>query len=367
MSTYTTQPGEPQTYYYQPPPTNALGIAGFIVSLSGMVTCLGLICPIGLVLSLIALTKSPRGYAIAGSIIGVLGSVLGVLTTLVLTGVIGSGLFGNSYYSYTSSEIDSASYDIDAHYQNNQDILPDQATGQTLIASYYDEWGTALRYEPTANSATDYTITSAGPDAAFGTGDDIVHFYTAQSQTDLAMEYAGWEIDDYMSRYSKLPNAAQGTALIQSELDSWGNALAYAPVSGSAQDYTLTSAGPDGQFGNADDITRQFTTYQQYGNPLPPDVAVDLDQDKIDAAFELAANQIVKSFPIGAALPTEEQVREQAGELLDPWLTPMKYAPTDNPPYYNLHSAGPDQQWGTEDDQTRSYYFAPAGETDGPL
>ena len=55
MSSYPTQPGQPQTYFYQPPPTNALGVAGFVVSLSGMIVCLGLIiCPIGMVLSLIA-------------------------------------------------------------------------------------------------------------------------------------------------------------------------------------------------------------------------------------------------------------------------------------------------------------------------
>jgi hypothetical protein len=367
MSTYPTQPGQPQTYYYEPPPTNALGIAGFVVSLSGLIVCLGLTCPIGLVLSVIALTKSPRGYAIAGSIIGALGSVLGVLTVLVFTGVINAGLFGNPYYSYTANEIDSASHDIDNHFRNNKDTLPDQATGDATISFYADEWGGSLKYEPTPGSTADYTITSAGPDGVFNTSDDIVQFYTAESQTDLAMQYASWEIDEYVSNQGKLPSATQGTRLIRSEQDTWGNALEYAPIAGSAQDYNLTSAGPDGQFATADDITQQFSTYQYYNQTLPPDIAIDVEQDNIDDAFELAAQSIVKSFPVGAALPSEQQVNEKVSGLVDAWLTPMRYEPTDNPPYYNLHSAGPDKQWGTDDDQTRSYYFAPSGETDGPI
>ena len=63
----------------QPPPmpqTNGLGVAGFIVSLVGMVLCFGLICPIGAILSGIALIWKPRGFALAGLILGVLGSVL---------------------------------------------------------------------------------------------------------------------------------------------------------------------------------------------------------------------------------------------------------------------------------------------------
>ena len=367
MSTYPTQPGQPQSYQYVPPPTNGLGIAGFVVSLSGMIVCLGILCPIGLILSLVALTKAPRGYAIAGSIVGALGSVLGVLTALVFTGIIGTGLFGNPYYSYTANEIDNASYNIDSHFRNNQDTLPNQAMGNTLIASYYDEWGNNLQYEPTTSSTADYTISSPGPDGVFKTSDDIVHYYTAESQTDLAMESAGWEIDDFMNRHGKLPSAAQGTGLIQSDLDTWGNALQYAPVAGSTQDYSLTSAGPDGQFATADDITQQFATYQHFNQTPPPVLPDEVEPDKVEAAFELAADKIEKSFPIQSPLPNAEQVSQQAGVLIDAWLTPMRFEPTDNPPYYNLHSAGPDQQWGTDDDLTRGYYFAPSGEADGPL
>ena len=287
MSNYPIQPGSPQAYYYQPPPTNALGIAGFVVSLSGMVVCLGLICPIGLILSLIALAKAPRGYAIAGCIVGVLGSILGVLTVLVVSGTIGNGLFNLNYYgqSQTSYTLDMASNDIDIHFNNNQDTLPDEPAGNAMIASYTDEWGNSLKYLPTPGSIQDYTITSAGPDGLHGTGDDMTQFYTAYS---------------------------------------WANP-------------------------------------QVQASPID-----EIDDQDIDAAFNFAAKKIVQAFPPDTALPTQALVDLTVDELVDAWLTPMKYTPTDNPPWYHLKSAGPDKAWGTGDDLTRSFYFSPTGEADSP-
>ena len=270
MSNIPTQPGQPQTYYYQPQPTNALGIAGFVVALSGLVVTFGLISPIGLVLSLIALTKSPRGYAIAGSIIGVLGSILGTLTVLVMAGVIATGLFDSSYYygnSQTSYTIDDASDEIDIHFRDNNDTLPDGPTGNQLIASYQDEWSYNLYYEPTAGSATDYTITSMGPDGVMQTADDIVQYYTAVTATAQAFEDGSWEIDDFYSDNGRLPTATQGTSLISTEVDSWGNALRYNISPNSNQDYILTSAGPDGQFDSPDDIMQTYTGYNSFASP----------------------------------------------------------------------------------------------------
>ena len=85
----------------------------------------------------------------------------------------------------------------------------------------------------------------------------------------------------------------------------------------------------------------------------------------VDAAFDLAAKKMIESFPAGSPLPQPDQVFENTGELVDAWLTPMKYSPTDNPPIYHLKSAGPDKQWDTNDDLTRSFYFTPTGESDG--
>ena len=69
-------------------PSNGLGIAGFIVSLVGIVGSCGLLCPVGLLMSIIAMRREPRGFAIAGLIIGLLGSlwIFIALGFIILTG-----------------------------------------------------------------------------------------------------------------------------------------------------------------------------------------------------------------------------------------------------------------------------------------
>lgn len=275
----------PPTYIYTPPPGNPIGFAGFVVSLTGMVACLGLICPIGLLLSLFALVKSPRGYAIAGSILGVFGSILCTLTVLVASGAIGAGLFAdpNQTHSQTSQTIDSASVSIDKHFTTKNLSLPDANEGNLLIAFHSDEWGNQLLYTPAQGSTTRYTITSAGPDGMYQTSDDIAQTYNA-----------------------------------------------------------LNAVAPS----NRGDV---------------------IEPADIDEAFEFAARTIAKAFPPDASVPTPEQIELQAGTLYDAWHTPMKIRRAHNPSNYNLDSAGPDKQWNTDDDITRTFPFVPNGQTDGPL
>ena len=71
-------------YQQAPPPSNGLGVAGFVLSLLGFLGTCGLLSPIGLILSLIALRKQPRGLAIAGVIIGAVGSLWFLVALLIL-------------------------------------------------------------------------------------------------------------------------------------------------------------------------------------------------------------------------------------------------------------------------------------------
>ena len=57
-----------------PPKENGLGIAGFIVSAIGIITC-GVLSIFGVILSAIGLGKEPKGMAIAGLILGLIGLV----------------------------------------------------------------------------------------------------------------------------------------------------------------------------------------------------------------------------------------------------------------------------------------------------
>lgn len=280
MSTYPTQPGQPQTPYYQAPPTNALGIAGFVVSLTGMVVCMGLISPIGLILSLIALTKSPRGFAVAGSIIGALGSLMGVLAVLIASGVIGGGLFSGAYFSMspTMQAIDDASYyGIDTHFSNNSSTLPDEPTGNALISGYYDEWGNSLKYEPTAGTTDQYTITSSGEDGVFGTLDDIVQYYTAYNWNSHSVAQPDFldepETEDIETAFgfaaekvnkafpfgtTTLPTGVQVKERAGQLFDTWNTPIKYSPRADGTNYFDLESAGPDRQWGTSDDIKRTY-------------------------------------------------------------------------------------------------------------
>jgi len=150
-----------------PPPrpsgTNGLGIAGFVVSLAGILTC-GVAFPIGFILSLVALRRHPRGLAIAGTVIGGLGTLaaIALVVLVVSTPEILDGF-------KTAITIAQAHAVIEEHRDEN-DALPGEEDGNALIEHLEDGWGNPLRYEVTGDG---YIIRSAGPDGEFGTRDDI--------------------------------------------------------------------------------------------------------------------------------------------------------------------------------------------------
>lgn len=264
---------------YAPPPTNGTAVTGFVISIVALVVSLGILSPIGLIVSLVGLGKAPRGFAIAGTIIGLIGSMVGVFALLVITGVIGRGwgLFNNPMH--TQFMLDSASFDIDYEYAINNNTLPSTIDGNNLISQYTDQWGTTIRYEPTPGTADEFDLISAGPDLKFGTGDDVSQHY-----------FAGMS-----------PGQPQ-----------WG---------------PQTNNEPDARM--------------------------------IDAAFERAAQRINNAYPAGSSLPDAAAGTSRISGNRDAWENPFQYAPTDNPPWYQLHSAGPDGVWYSADDIYRSYYFEP--------
>ncbi|MFN3168441.1 MAG: DUF4190 domain-containing protein [Phycisphaeraceae bacterium] len=283
MSSYPTPTQPPTTIGgYQPPPSNGLGIAGFVVSLTGLVVTGGFVCPLGVILSLVALRKQPRGFAVAGLITGLLGCALAALVVLAIAGVVGAGtafMQGFSGQINTSMTMDSASWDIDSHFANNQNTLPDQATGDAIVGVYVDDWGTALRYEPLANSTQDYRLRSAGTDQQFNTLDDIVQPYTAgmthgfahanpaqpfgdegpsDAQINHAFDQAARQIVTLYATDNALPDETAGNTTLQGVLDAWGTPFRYGKPPQDPTSYHLKSAGPDGQWLTKDDLTRTF-------------------------------------------------------------------------------------------------------------
>lgn len=143
------------------PPTprgNGMGVAGFVISLVGLVLTCCVLCPLGLIFSLVGLGKQPRGLAIAGAVIGGLGTLL-----LVLGLVFGIG------YGKTMIGVVEAAAKIESYKQEHHEY-PDDAEAERLLGDLKDGWDRPFRY---SRSGTQYHLSSAGPDGVFGSADDI--------------------------------------------------------------------------------------------------------------------------------------------------------------------------------------------------
>ena len=157
-------------------PTNALGLAGFVCSLIGVVTC-GLLAPLGLLLSLFGLTRPPRGLAAAGTVIGFLGCVLGIMAVYVGVNAFhaaqqGLEKLGEEIQAQAANIaiLQQARSEIEKH-KKEHGVYPSDEEGQALIDDLTDSWGTTLRYKKTDEDTID--VRSAGQDRSFDTADDL--------------------------------------------------------------------------------------------------------------------------------------------------------------------------------------------------
>ncbi|MEZ6318575.1 MAG: type II secretion system protein GspG [Phycisphaerales bacterium] len=168
-----------QTVVIHRAPSNGLGVAGFVISLLGLLMC-GLIAPLGMLLSFIAMFKKPNGLAIAGFIIGLIGSVW-ILVLVVLVGimgmaVVGAGVAGALGMSSLEVAIDQAmiAQQVDAYRQNNGHVPSTLGILGLDQETLDDPWGKPYRYAPDA-TGDGYSLSSDGPDGVEGTADDITY------------------------------------------------------------------------------------------------------------------------------------------------------------------------------------------------
>lgn len=173
MSQYAYDP------YVPAQQTNTLGIAGFICSLVGIFTG-GLLSPVGLIISLVAMGKQPRGFAIAGLILGILGTC-GGLIVLVLFGTAILAAIGIAVLAIALSETEKVEITSDMikiaaaveGYKEQNDYLP---AGLELLSldesTRRDPWGQQYRYVQ-LDPKEQFDLVSAGEDKAFDTDDDV--------------------------------------------------------------------------------------------------------------------------------------------------------------------------------------------------
>jgi hypothetical protein len=140
---------------------NVLGIVGFVLAF-----CLP---PLGLLLSIIAVFKAPRGFAIAGIFIGLIGTTIAAVVGLGFS-VAGKYMVNGVEFVIDTQQIRQAASTYAS--ANNGAAPPDLATLQLPTDTITDPWGQTYRFTPGESGA--WTLESAGIDGAWGSTDDIL-------------------------------------------------------------------------------------------------------------------------------------------------------------------------------------------------
>jgi hypothetical protein len=174
-------------------------VAGFVCSLCGVIGAFFppggfLLSLVGFVLSLIAMGRSPRGFAVAGVVLGFIG--MGCLSGLLLLGGFAALLAFFGIVAGAGAVAVAAQAQIDAvgdelrtmdvaivAYQEKHEAYPTNlgalvpeyltgvfGTGRSMLS---DPWGKPFVYR-VQNDGLGYTITSSGPDRTLGTADDKI-------------------------------------------------------------------------------------------------------------------------------------------------------------------------------------------------
>ena len=197
----------PQPNQIPPSPpiqSNGLGTAGFVVSLIGLLTC-GVLSIFGLGLSLFGLGKNPKGFAIAGTIMGLIGLVELVFVGLFVYNMVQAvGTFQTAILEdHTESMARQIANEVADEWDRSKE-LPNEAEGQVFAEGETDLFDSGFRYETDGKS---FTIRGAGADQMFDTEDDVTAgpFTSAQEVFDHVAEHEyddfgddGFEFDDEM-------------------------------------------------------------------------------------------------------------------------------------------------------------------------
>jgi len=169
---------------YQPQPavnqTNGLGLAGFIVSLVSLVGCGGILSPISLIMCLIALAKPPKGFAIAGLVLSLIGSLGFVLLFFVigigaLFAVLGLGI-AVAVMALVAAVGQNAAEIVESvqEYHEANGRVPASLVELGMSEDQLtDTWGNRFIYVP-GTDGDEFVLVSAGPDEEYGNSDDYV-------------------------------------------------------------------------------------------------------------------------------------------------------------------------------------------------
>jgi hypothetical protein len=194
--------------------SNGLGVAGFFIALIGLFIPTGIVALLGLLISLVALGRQPRGFAAMGVIIGLFGTVIWlVITGLVLLGGLAAGVIAviavAAMFVITQPEILEVTSDMfnvtiaAVEYQDEHGKLPEDLGALGLsISTLTDPWGNPYRYR-LVDHDPGFDVMSNGGDGAPGTSDDVALSSLDRIWED-AFENFGEKMEEFGQRMERL-------------------------------------------------------------------------------------------------------------------------------------------------------------------
>ncbi len=238
---------------------NGLGTAGFVIAFVGLFIPTGLIALLGLLVSLVALGRSPRGLAALGVVTGLFGTVLwlGIVAVVTVGAVAGAavlllacaGAFILTHPEVVEVSADMANVGLAAvDYHEKEGRMPQDLGALGLsVSTATDPWGNPYRYE-LVDQDPGFDVYSAGGDGAFGTADDLAMSGLGGTWKE-AMESFDERVEDLAKRFKSLEHrsARHGRALVSRYEDQARREVAAAgpetPVPGAAPDPEAAAPG----------------------------------------------------------------------------------------------------------------------------
>jgi hypothetical protein len=195
---------------------NGLGVAGFFIALIGLFIPTGIVALLGLLISLAALGRPPRGFAAMGVVIGLFGTVLWLaITGLVVVGGLAGGAIAilavAAMFVMTQPEIIEVTSDMfnvtiaAVEYEEQHGQFPDEISDMGLgVTTLTDPWGNPYRYR-LANHDPGFDVMSNGADGMAGTDDDMALSGIDRIWED-AFEGFGEKMEEFGHRMERLDN-----------------------------------------------------------------------------------------------------------------------------------------------------------------
>ena len=190
--------------------SNGLGVAGFFIAFIGLFIPTGIVALLGLLISLVALGRPPRGFAAMGVLVGLFGSAIWIaITGVAVLGALVVGFAGIAAFVLTQPETVEVTSDMTnvalsaMDYQKSTGALPEDLAVLSLKpTTLSDPWGNAYVYRIVEDDPG-FDVVSAGDDGIMGTADDLA-FSRLGKIWEGALQRFGESVDQLGKRLERL-------------------------------------------------------------------------------------------------------------------------------------------------------------------